>query len=391
MDKLRMAALAAAVGCACVAAPAQAADGGVDPWAGKALMVERLAKPAGAAVAKWTPYKSVELKKAGETAGSASEPSFAIWNEGQERRVEFGCAGQTFAWEGLRPGASAQLEFGCSGQRYRAQLGRVMGATQVAEAQANPEAEMKESVALPARVASVPAKAVSESGAHAADVAVKASPPKSLDASSREVATVDLSAKAVAAPTSSLASLPSQASQAPGQGLASTAPSKAAIDALGARISVVAGMVEQQEARQPARAQDELPKIPAAFLRRMDAPTPSVGAGVGADGVEELRMTPSRAPAAPLFAPGSIPLIKLGSPREIPGGSAAPAESQEALPGVKPLSSVRMPPKAEPFVGDASAAEAGEIQRDDGYKGASSKGQSSEKSLDSLLYSQKKR
>lgn len=87
-------------------------------WVGKALMVERRVD------AKWLPLAQVPLRAGGRfEAGEGL--SFAVWHEGSARRVEMACGANEWAWEGLRPGASAQLEFACGAMRYRAQVGSV--------------------------------------------------------------------------------------------------------------------------------------------------------------------------------------------------------------------------------------------------------------------------
>lgn len=94
------------------------------PWLSRALFVER--KEGG----KWSPWAIVPLASGKESAGGlaeGAEPRFAIWHEGEMRRVEMGCSGSSWAWEQLSPGASAQLEFGCGHWRYRAQLGAFHG------------------------------------------------------------------------------------------------------------------------------------------------------------------------------------------------------------------------------------------------------------------------
>jgi hypothetical protein len=117
--------LAMVAGCSIQHVAAEEASKGVDlreinsaVWIGKALMVERKLE------AKWLPVAQVPLR-AGGRFGAGDGLSFAVWHEGSARRVEISCGANEWAWEGLRPGASAQLEFGCGSMRYRAQVGSV--------------------------------------------------------------------------------------------------------------------------------------------------------------------------------------------------------------------------------------------------------------------------
>ena len=101
------------------------------PWLSRALFVELREG------ARWSPWAIVPLASGKESNGGlteGSEPRFAIWHEGEMRRVEMGCSGSSWAWEQLAPGASAQLEFGCGNWRYRAQLGSFHGDAGLAKA-----------------------------------------------------------------------------------------------------------------------------------------------------------------------------------------------------------------------------------------------------------------
>lgn len=100
-------------------------------WHGRALFVERMDGQ------KWSPWSIIPLASGkasdGELAQGA-EPRFTVWHQGENRRIEMGCAGSSWAWESLAAGASAQLEFGCGAQRYRAQVGAFRGDFKLATA-----------------------------------------------------------------------------------------------------------------------------------------------------------------------------------------------------------------------------------------------------------------
>lgn len=161
MKKIMMAAACAAV-CANAAVAGEALSG-PEGWLGKALLIEKMgAGPSG----RWGPYKAVDLKKAAQASPSEAGPRIAVWSEGSARRVEIACGEQMFAWENLRPGASAQLEFGCEGGRYRAQVGSVVieraqpaaDATQASQRPAEPTASAEASA--PAVAAEIGLEAV---------------------------------------------------------------------------------------------------------------------------------------------------------------------------------------------------------------------------------------
>lgn len=93
-------------------------------WGSKALLVERRTL-----AGSWAPWTILPLAvSSARQASPRGGPEFAVWHQGDRRRVEIWCAKESMAWERLSAGASAQLEFDCLGGRYRAQVGLFAGA-----------------------------------------------------------------------------------------------------------------------------------------------------------------------------------------------------------------------------------------------------------------------